>query len=246
MIVYNYDRYTSEYTGQGDADLDVIATRREGKEIYVLPVYATFEKPPVTESFKIAVYSDGWKVEDDFRGMYKVNETMQPQKITTIGSLKKGYVTITEDQAAKIFEDDLYYIYTPNGIALNPNYEGMTLERAKQNKYTENDNKASEARYNQEFTITIQDKECVFDTKSTTQADLLTAFAVCSSGATYDGWVTNNGVELDLTLEDVALISQVFKEKSNIYGKWNEYKQEIDSAVNVEEVNNIVIDYEVE
>lgn len=136
--------------------------------------------------------------------------------------------------------DDLWYL-----SAKCPHYTDTNkFEIAKANKYAENDFKASEARYNKEFTITVQNKVCVFDTKQTTQADLLTAFAVCSTGATYDGWVTNNGVELDLTLEDVALISQTFKAKSNVYGKWNEYKQAIDNAKTTEEVERIVIDYD--
>ena len=90
----------------------------------------------------------------------------------------------------------------------------------------------------------MQNKVCVFDTKQTTQADLLTAFAVCSTGATYDGWVTNNGVELDLTLEDVALLSTTFKDKSNVYGKWNEYKQAIDNAETIADVEEININYD--
>lgn len=136
--------------------------------------------------------------------------------------------------------DKLWYL-----SAKCPHYtDAEKFEIAKANKYAENDFKASEARYNKEFTITVQNKVCVFDTKQTTQADLLTAFAVCSTGATYDGWITNNGVELDLTLEDVALISQVFKEKSNIYGKWNEYKQAIDNAETIADIEEIVINYD--
>jgi len=112
-------------------------------------------------------------------------------------------------------------------------------------KHEENDKKADEKRYNQEFTITIQDKECTFDTSSKTQKDLLTAFAVCfSTGRTYDGWVTNNGVELDLTLEDVATIATTFKELSNVYPKWKEFKEQIDKAVTIAELESIVIDYE--
>lgn len=112
-----------------------------------------------------------------------------------------------------------------------------------QMKYEENDRKADEKRYNQEFTLVIQDKECVFDTSAKTQADLLTAFAVCSTGSTYDGWITNNGVELDLTLNDVALIANTFKELSNVYPKWAEFKEQIDNAHTVEELEAIVIDY---
>lgn len=119
--------------------------------------------------------------------------------------------------------------------------ENLTL--AKKNKYSENDEKAKDARYNQEFTITVQEQECVFDTSAQTQADLLTAFAVCSTGETYDGWVTNNGVELNLTLEDVTLISNTFKELSNVYGKWNQFKEQIDAAQTIADVQAIDIDY---
>lgn len=136
--------------------------------------------------------------------------------------------------------DDLWYL-----SAKCPHYtDAEKFEIAKADKYAENDFKASEARYNQEFTLTLQDKICLFDTTEQTQRDLLTAFAVCSTGATYDGWVTNNGVELDLTIEDVALISATFKEKSNVYGKWNEYKQAIDSAETIADVEGIIINYD--
>ncbi len=125
-----------------------------------------------------------------------------------------------------------------------PHYtEEEKFEIAKRNKYKENDQKASSARYGKEFTVTIQEQECVFDTTATTQTDLLTAFAVCMTGATYDGWVTNNGIILNLTLEDVALISQTFKAISNVYGKWNEYKQAIDNAQTFQEVEAIIINY---
>lgn len=137
--------------------------------------------------------------------------------------------------------DGLWYL-----TAKCPHYtDAEKFEIVKAEKIAENDSKASEARYGKEFTVTVQEQECIFDTKQTTQADLLTAFAVCSSGGTYDGWVTNNGVELDLTLEDIALISQIFKAESDVYHQWNEYKQAIDEAETLEEINNIVIDYEV-
>ena len=126
-----------------------------------------------------------------------------------------------------------------------PHYtDAEKYEIAKADKYAENDSKASEARYGKEFTLTIQEQECVFDTSQTTQTDLLTAFAVCSTGATYDGWVTNNGVELDLTLEDVALISQTFKAESDVYHQWNEYKQAIDNAETIADVEGININYD--
>ena len=129
-------------------------------------------------------------------------------------------------------EDEIIEIVTPN------------MEEAKQEKTFENNQKADEARYNQEFTLTIQEQECVFDTSEKTQSDLNTAANFCmATGDTYDGWVTNNGVELDLSLNDVATIAQEFKAKANVYTKWNEYRQAIEDAETIEELEAIVIDY---
>lgn len=120
------------------------------------------------------------------------------------------------------------------------------LKNLKKGKYNENDTKADLKRHSQEFSITLQDKECVFDTKEQTQSDLLTAFAVCSATGVYTGWVCNNGVVIDLTLEDLVQIQNEFKNLSNVYPKWNEYKTRIDNAQTIEEVEAIIIDYEVE
>lgn len=122
--------------------------------------------------------------------------------------------------------------------------EGETVRYVlREMKYEENDKKADEKRYNQEFTIKVQGKECVFDTSAKTQADLLTAFAVCSTGSTYDGWITNNGVELNLTLDDVALIANNFKVLSNVYPTWANFKARIDNAVTVADLEAIKISY---
>lgn len=244
MIIYNYDRYTGEYTGQSDADLDVVATRREGKEIYVLPAYATFEKPPVTASFKVAVYNDGWEIKDDFRGMYKVNETMRPEKITTIGSLTKGYVTITEEQAAKIFEDDLYYIYTPSGIEVNPNYEEMTLERAKEFKLSEALSKAK---------AFIENDACFrFDENNTIEATdgnigKLTAYALGFQSGQFEEvvWTSKEDNVLTLNQEDLlTILTGLGAVQSNVWNvQYIAYKNLIEQAETVEDVNNIEITY---
>lgn len=120
------------------------------------------------------------------------------------------------------------------------------LKNLKKMKYDENDTKADLKRYGQTFILTLQDKNCEFDTKAQTQADLLTAFAVCTTGQAYDNWVCNNGVVIDLTMEDVVIISNKFKEMTNVYPHWNYYKALIDNAKTVAEVEAIVIDYDIE
>jgi hypothetical protein len=243
---YSYNQNTFEYIGKNTAYLDPEETRISGYDVYTLPAFASFEEPPKISDNQVIIYDKEnftWKIEPDYRGMYQVNEDMEPEEVKNYGELPEGYIPITEAQALKIEEDPLYYVIDNNKLVINPEYNEIRLEQSRQAKYAENDQKASECRYNQEFTIMVQNKECVFDTSDQTQRDLLTAFAVCSDGTTYDGWITNNGVELDLTLEDVALISQTFKEKSSVYGKWNEYRQEIDEATTYQEVERIVINY---
>lgn len=116
--------------------------------------------------------------------------------------------------------------------------------QAKENKISENELKADNYRYNQEFIVTIQDKECLFDTKEKTQNDLNTATNFClATGGTYDGWITNNGIELNLTLEDISIIGRKFKEKADVYSLWKEYQQAIEKATTIEELNNINIKY---
>ncbi|MBE7084222.1 MAG: DUF4376 domain-containing protein [Clostridiales bacterium] len=142
-----------------------------------------------------------------------------------------------------VFKHQKEYMFKNGKIVKNPNYPIEQLKKAKTAKYEENSQKAKEARYSKKFTVTLQEKECEFDTSEETQRDLLTAFDVCSSGITYDGWITNNGVEIDLTLEDILIISATFKEKSSVYGQWNAYKTAIDNASTVEEVERITINY---
>ena len=124
---------------------------------------------------------------------------------------------------------------------------GPTVEElfagAKAAKLSENDAKASAARYTKTFTVTLHELECEFDTTAQTQADLLTAFATCSTGATYTGWVCNNGVVVDLSLEDVMIVSEKFREATDVYAKWNEYRMKIEVAETVDDLDKIIIEY---
>ena len=245
MLIYNYDAETKEYTYSEEACLDPEETKKKGKNVYLIPANATKKKPPTPQTNEAVVFNNtSWQIIPDYRGMYMVNENMQPQKVESFGELPQGYIPITAEQAAIINTNPYYYIWDNNTIIVNPDREAEELNAAKTAKYAENDSKAAQSRYSKEFTLILQDKVCVFDTKETTQADLLTAFAVCSTGTTYDGWVTNNGVEFDLTFEDVAAIAAEFKSKSNVYPQWAVYKRAIDSAQTVEEVEAIEINYD--
>lgn len=122
MKIYNYDSITKEYIGESEASLDIEATKAEGHNVYYLPANATFTKPPKTLKFEVAIYDNGWQKYEDFRGCWIVDEEMKPIVYDKIGELPDGFIYVTDAQAAKIQEDDLFYIIEDGQLIKNPNY----------------------------------------------------------------------------------------------------------------------------
>ena len=132
MIIYNYDEFTKEYTGYCNADLDPEETKRQGKNVYLIPANATIQKPPKVKEHETVIYNNGWEIVADFRGLYMVNSDMNPLKVEQIGALPEGYAPASEEQAQKILEDDLFYIVQDGKLIENPNYEEQKAAREKE------------------------------------------------------------------------------------------------------------------
>lgn len=154
---------------------------------------------------------------------------------------------ITEEQYNLIIEKgNNYYVYQDGVLILNPEYAAIELAKAKENKQEENVAKCDEKRFNQTFNIVLQEQECEFDTSAKTQSDLMAAGLVTATGVTYDNWVCNNGVVINLTNADVqAIFAQFFSRVSPLYNIEKYYAELIEAATTKEEVEAIVIDYEV-
>ena len=111
-------------------------------------------------------------------------------------------------------------------------------------KHKENDEKVKVARYGQVFNITLQEKDCVFDTSEQTQSDLQTAAIVTSTGGVYPNWVTNNNITIDLTNEDVqAVFIKFFERVSPLYTIYKNYEIAIDKAKTIKALEKIDIRY---
>lgn len=132
MIIYNYDSITFEYTGESYASLDPEESKRQGKDVYLIPDYATDKKPPKTKTNETVIFKNGWKIVPDYRGMYMVDESMQPQKVKDFGDLPDGFIPITQEQAETIQSDDLYYIIKDGALIKNPDYEKQKEDREKE------------------------------------------------------------------------------------------------------------------
>lgn len=68
MQVYKYDEKTKEYIGAEQALIDPLETELQGKEIYLLPANATFEKPNLQEGFASVFNGTQWDNIEDNRG----------------------------------------------------------------------------------------------------------------------------------------------------------------------------------
>lgn len=245
--IYKYNPDTYEYTNLEQAYLDPEETRTQGKNVYSLPAWATFTKPPKTLKNEVAIFdfnNDDWIIEPDYRGMYQVNNTMQPEKVLNFGALPEGYIPITESQALKIEEDPLYYIINDGQLIINPNYEEQKLFAAKEKKYQEALNGANDF---------INNEACFqFDENNSIEATdgniaKFTAYAVGFSTGQLQQvyWTSKEDNVIVLNAEDVQNI--LFGLGSIQGDVWNvqfvAYKTAIDEAQTVAEVERIVINY---
>ena len=64
MFAYRYDE-NNYYAGQQDCQLDPIATKREGNEVWLLPANCTWEEPlEEKEGYKIKWNGEAWEYEE--------------------------------------------------------------------------------------------------------------------------------------------------------------------------------------
>lgn len=93
MKTYTANPNTGEYESTSTATLDPVASKRLRSNVYTLPAYSTYEKPPEVGENEVAVLQDGsWTVEKDFRGtkLYS-HSTKEEIEVTDIGQLPFGY-----------------------------------------------------------------------------------------------------------------------------------------------------------
>lgn len=135
MKFYSYDRITKEYIEELEGYLDPVATEKTGTDVYMMPAYCTEIAPPEQIADQ-TYFFDGsdWVTELDYRGQYQCSPEMEVTIVTQTGALPEGYIIVTEEQASKIKEDDLYYIIQGGALVENPNYETDVANRETERK----------------------------------------------------------------------------------------------------------------
>lgn len=99
--IYYYDRNTYNYIGSGPANLDPVATKVTGEEVYARPRFSTFVEPPITKLGEQAIYDpskDSWKAIKTVRGSYKLNANTGTISVITNNEPLKSYECIVQEE----------------------------------------------------------------------------------------------------------------------------------------------------
>lgn len=120
------------------AYLNVLASEKEGKEVYYCPEGATLEVPSeFGENENVRFNGTGWEVVKDYRHKFVVDSELNIQEVDYWGEIKEGYLLVTADELAQILKDKDYYLFTDSGLVKNPDYEKLVAERAVQRRVAE-------------------------------------------------------------------------------------------------------------
>ena len=90
MIFYTYDEKTKEYTGTQNAFIDPLETKKQGKNVYLVPANATAKKPlKAKENHAVIFNGSEWEIVADYR-----NKTYylgpEPHEMKELGDQPKG------------------------------------------------------------------------------------------------------------------------------------------------------------
>lgn len=90
MIFYIYDKKTKEYTGTQNAFIDPLETKKQGKNVYLVPANATDKKPLETKENQAVIFNGSeWEIVADYRNKTYYIGTEQ-HEMKELGDLPKG------------------------------------------------------------------------------------------------------------------------------------------------------------
>lgn len=112
MIFYTYDKKTKEFTGTQNAFIDPLETKKQGKNVYLVPANATDKKPLETKENQAVIFNGSeWEIIADYRN--------------------KTYYIGTEQHEMKELGD------LPNGATFEPVEPEKSLSKLKSDKLSE-------------------------------------------------------------------------------------------------------------
>lgn len=90
MIFYTYDENTKEFTGTQNSFIDPLETKKQGKNVYLVPANATDKKPLKTKENQAVIFNGTeWVIIADYRNKTYYLGT-EPHEMKELGDLPKG------------------------------------------------------------------------------------------------------------------------------------------------------------
>ena len=215
MKAYKYNVETKEYIGQVDCQLNPIATKREGHDVFLTPANAVLIAPTEQEGYASVWNGETWENIVDKRGVKYWLPTDkhgdQPRDMKDLGELPDG-ATLTEPS--------------------------ITIDEAKASKIAEFKQKRdSEETANIEYNGNIYD----YDEKARERLQIARQSLADSGieGASIV-WTTADNQRVTLTVQDFAGINSAAAFRSNaLHIKYNTLKEAVNACTTVEAVNAI-------
>ena len=219
MIFYTYDKKTKEYKGTQKGFIDPLETKKQGKNVYLVPANATDKKPLEAKENQAVIFNGSeWEIVADYRN--------------------KTYYIGTEQHEMKELGD------LPKGATFEPVEPKKTLDELKSDKLAELTTITSKFDNQLVNTDMIIKSSLGFSINADlrSQNNLRGLIAV---GISPVNFVTADNSVKSLSLEQLnTLLNECALNSQNLYlQKWS-YKSQIEQAQTAEELNKIVFKFE--
>lgn len=218
MIFYGYDEKTKEYTGTQNGFIDPLETKKKGKNVYLVPANATDKKPLETKENQAVIFNGTeWEIVADYRNKTYYLGT-KPHEMKELGDL-------------------------PNGATFEPVEPEKTLDELKSDKLVEL------TAITRKFDDQLVNNEMIIKSSLgfTINADLRSQNnlrGLIAIGIEPVNFITADNSVKSLTLEQLnVLLSECAQNGQHLYLlKW-QYREQIEQAQTVEELNTIVFNF---
>ena len=213
---YLFDEKTKEYKSEVNAQLDPLESARAGKDIYLLPANATWDKPTPKDGCMAVWNGESWNmVEDNRKKEYWLPEDKYgapAREMKELGPLPEG-ATLTAPE--------------------------RTLDEVKADKVqslkTERDSKEVEP-------ITYNGNSYDYDDKARERINAaIIALDVQGADASID-WTTADNADVKVTANGLrAVVASVARRSNTLHIAYREAKDKVEQATTVAEVEAITL-----
>lgn len=211
MNVYKYDQQTKEYTGVEPAMLDPLESQQQGKEVYLLPANATFEKPNLQEGFA-SVWNGKWENIEDNRGKEYWLDT------DTFGTPAKTMKELGAFPANAVFTAPVKALDELKADKINKFKSIRDTEEVKPIAYNGN----------------------LFDFDDKARDRINSAIIALDITGQSIAWTTADNTNVLVTTDDLrGVVANVAVRSNQLHAKYRELKELIEGCTTKEELENI-------